>query len=54
MGIHVTKYETTDGKTRKVADAKASNGAPAKSDGADSKNQQAGNAGKGAVNGQGA
>ena len=37
MGIHVTKYETKDGKTRKVADVKTSNGVPAKSDGTDSK-----------------
>ena len=42
MGIHITKYKTEGGKTRKAKQpAKGKDGAPGKT-GADSKNQQPG------------
>jgi len=46
MGIHVTKYKTEDGKTRKVGGKPANkNGAPGNS-GADNKNQKPGDPAK--------
>ena len=44
MGVRVTKYETKNGKTRKVKTGK--NGAAESTSGADNKNQTAGNSGK--------
>ena len=50
MGIHVTRYETKDGKTRKVGNK---NGAAGKSPGADGKTRQPESPVKqGAANGQ--
>jgi hypothetical protein len=46
MGIHVTKYKTENGKTRKVKDNKTSkSGAPGSNSGAD-KNNPPGNPAK--------
>ena len=44
MAIHETKYETKNGKTRKVKKEKS--GAAGSTPGADNKNQTAGNTGK--------
>ena len=40
MGVHVTKYKTENGKTRKVEEPANKNAAAGSSPGADNKNNQ--------------
>jgi hypothetical protein len=49
MGVHVTKYKTENGKTRKIKDNKTSkNGAAGSTSGADKNSQQTASAKQGA------